>query len=69
MLAFLVIVAGGLLVAGLVALLHAARQAPPGWEDSQGFHESPDRPLSPRRAEAGRVAAPAHAIPHDCLAP
>ncbi len=69
MLTFLVIVAGGLGVAGLVALLQAARQAPSGWEDPQGFHESPGRQPPGLRAEAGRVAAPTHAIPHDCLAP
>jgi hypothetical protein len=33
-------------VAGLVVVLFAARRAPVGFEDAEGFHEIPQRPTA-----------------------
>ncbi len=66
----LMVIAGGLFLAGgLAALLAAIRHAPEGREDALGFHLSgpPDASGSRPAAEPG-MSAP-HAIPHDCVAP
>jgi hypothetical protein len=64
MITLTVIVCGGLLLAGVVAVLIAASSAPLGYEDGQGFFEGIEpRPPEPLAAGAGPLLATAIPAP------
>ena len=64
MITLTVIVCGGLLLAGVVAVLVAASSAPLGYEDGQGFFEGIEpRPPESLAAGAGPLLATANPAP------
>jgi hypothetical protein len=64
MITLTIIVCGGLLLAGAVAMLHATLRAPEGYEDGQGFFEGIEpRPPESLSTDAGPLLAAALSVP------
>jgi len=56
---------GGLLLAGLAALLYAADRAPEGYEDARGFHEGVE-PRPPVSTKPVAPVPPSRTRPRPC---
>jgi hypothetical protein len=69
MITITIIALGVLLVAGSVALLHAACRAPKGYEDELDFHEGVDSWPQRVTVTAAPVPSNKNAVSHDCVAP